>query len=129
MNEEVRQLISYRVSRAEESIEEAVLLFNSGHYNTSVNRLYYACFYAVSALLLTEGMSSPKHSGVRSLFNQYWVKPGRVSIELGKFYRTIFDYRQKGDYTDFVCFDEEQVELLIEESKAFINIIKGTLYK
>ncbi|GAB6180167.1 HEPN domain-containing protein [Desulfotomaculum defluvii] len=127
MNEEILQLINYRLSRAEESIEEAALLFNSGHFNTSVNRLYYACFYAVSALLPTEGMSSPKHSGIRSLFNQYWVKPGRISIELGKFYRTIFDYRQKGDYTDFVCFDIEQVDLLIEETKAFVQIIKGRL--
>lgn len=33
MNEEPRKLINYRVNRAEESIEEAVLLFNSTFAN------------------------------------------------------------------------------------------------
>lgn len=87
MNQETKELIKHRISRAEESLDEAILLFNSEHYNTSVNRLYYACFYAVSALLLSENMSSPKHSGVRSLFNQHWVKKERVIKELGKFFQ------------------------------------------
>ena len=41
-------LIRYRLDRAYESIEEAKLLLQNGHYHTAVNRLYYACFYAVS---------------------------------------------------------------------------------
>ncbi|MDO7786871.1 hypothetical protein [Desulforamulus aquiferis] len=47
---------------------------------------------------------------MRSLFNQYWVKKELVSKELGKFYSEIFDYRQESDYTDYACFDREQVE-------------------
>lgn len=127
MNPETVELVNYRLARADEALEESNILYKSGHINASVNRLYYACFYAVSALLLNEGLSSAKHSGVRSLFNQHWVKPGRVSIELGQFYRQIFDYRQKSDYTDFVHFDKEQIKSLIEESKAFVSIIKSKI--
>ncbi len=127
MNPETGDLVKYRLSRAEEALEEAEVLYKSNHLNASVNRLYYACFYAVSALLLNEGLSSSKHSGIRSLFVQRWVKTGRVSKELGQFYRQIFDYRQRSDYMDFVSYEKEQVLSLIEESKAFVFIIKSKI--
>lgn len=82
MKEETRTLVMYRIERAFESLEEAKILFERGHANTYVNRLYYACFYAVSALLLTKGLSSAKHSGVRSLFHQEFVKPAVINTEL-----------------------------------------------
>ena len=66
-------LIAYRLMRAHETLEDACILANEERWNACVNRLYYACFYAVSALLLTDGLSSSKHTGVRSLFNRYYV--------------------------------------------------------
>jgi uncharacterized protein (UPF0332 family) len=81
VKEETRTLILYRLERAHESLDEANILMERGHANTFVNRLYYACFYAVSALLLTKELSSAKHSGVRSLFHQNFVKEGIVSKE------------------------------------------------
>ena len=47
-------LISYRLKRAKEVFEEAEQIAKMGHWNSSVNRLYYSCFYAVSALLLQQ---------------------------------------------------------------------------
>lgn len=75
------------MSRARETIEEARLLLSAGHTNACVNRLYYAAFYVVLALLLSEGLSSTKHSGGRSLFDREWVKIGRVPVHLGRLYR------------------------------------------
>ena len=46
-----KELANYRISRAFESIEEADLLAKNEHWNTTANRLYYACFYAASAFL------------------------------------------------------------------------------
>ncbi len=63
MKEETRALIRYRMERAGETLEEAAVMLEKGHVNTAVNRLYYACFYAVSALLLTRELASAKHSG------------------------------------------------------------------
>ena len=45
-------LMHYRMERADEALEEAAILSERCHYNAAVNRLYYACFYAVQALLL-----------------------------------------------------------------------------
>jgi hypothetical protein len=74
MKPEIATVIRYRLDRALESIDEAKLLLQNGHLHSSVNRLYYACFYAVSGLLLTEGLSSAKHSGTMALFERHWVK-------------------------------------------------------
>jgi uncharacterized protein (UPF0332 family) len=63
-------LVVYRMARARETLEEAHILADSGRWNACVNRLYYACFYSVSALLLREGLSSSKHAGVRGIFNR-----------------------------------------------------------
>lgn len=127
MNSEIISLINYRITRAEEALEEAKILFDSKHFNAAVNRLYYACFYTVSALLLSEGLSSAKHSGVRSLFNQHWVKNGRINKEFGKFYGQIFDHRQNSDYSDFINFDKDQVSELLDETKTFVRILKSKI--
>ena len=44
MTPETRILVQYRLDRSREALAEAVLLLDSGHANTGVNRLYYACF-------------------------------------------------------------------------------------
>jgi uncharacterized protein (UPF0332 family) len=44
--------INYRFHRAEESFEEALILAKEERWNAVINRLYYACFYAVIALLI-----------------------------------------------------------------------------
>ncbi len=68
----------YRMTRATETMEDVRVLANAGRWNACVNRLYYACFYVVSALLVSHGLSSSKHTGVRSLFNQQYVKTGKI---------------------------------------------------
>lgn len=124
MTREQVDLIRYRLGRAFETLEEVTLLLNSGYANSAMNRLYYACFYAVTALLATEKQTSSKHSGVRALFNQNWVKPGLISREMGELYGLLFDRRQKGDYADFIRFQVSEVEPLIEQAKNFITDIK-----
>jgi uncharacterized protein (UPF0332 family) len=46
------ELIKYRLQRAESALEEAGVMADMQHWETCINRLYYACFYAVNALLL-----------------------------------------------------------------------------
>ena len=65
MKPETAELARYRLTRARESLAEARLLLDNDHVRTAVNRVYYACFYAVSALLLAEEHSSPKQGRER----------------------------------------------------------------
>jgi uncharacterized protein len=121
MTPESMELVRYRLARARESLAEAALLFANNHVRTAVNRLYYACFYAVSALLLAEGYSSPKHSGIRALFDRHWIVPGRLPKQMGRFYRQLFDARQKGDYADLVTFDRAEVGVWASDAEEFVE--------
>lgn len=79
MSAERDVLMRYRLERARETLVEADLMAQTGHWNGCVNRLYYACFYAVTALLLRHDLSAGKHTGVRSLFNRHFVRTGVMS--------------------------------------------------
>lgn len=50
-------LIKYRLHRAKETFEDAKILGERHRWNSAVNRLYYAAFYAVSALLLKSDLN------------------------------------------------------------------------
>jgi uncharacterized protein len=116
-------LIQYRLERARESLEEAELMADAGHWNGCVNRLYYACFYAVNALLLRHDLASSKHAGVRSLFNRHFIKTGLVGSELGDLYSDLFNARNHGDYSDLAWFDEATVRPQLSRVAAFISEI------
>lgn len=122
-----KDLVKYRLDRANEALEEAVLLADNAKWNTCVNRLYYSCFYAVSALLAKDDLSSSKHTGVRSLFNLHYVKSNKVPKELAQIYNDLFEKRQEGDYIDFVKFEEAQVKPLISGAKMFLSHLKKML--
>ena len=125
MNPEELAFIKHRLARADEALAEAGLLLAHEHANTAMNRLYYACFYAVSALLLTEGFSSPKHSGIRALFDQHWIKTGRLPREAGKLFRRLFEERQRSDYTDLASYQHQDVATFIEQARLFIYSIRS----
>lgn len=107
MKPEIRELVRYRVARAVETLEVARWSLQTGHLHSTVNRLYYACFYTVAALLLTENLSSSKHTGIRSLFARHWIKTGRLPREMGDLYYNLFEHRQKGDYADLATFNRK----------------------
>jgi uncharacterized protein (UPF0332 family) len=116
-----QELIRFRIQRARETLEEALLMRREEHWNACANRLYYACFYAVTALLGKKGLSATKHSGVKAFFNQHFVKSGHVSKEKGRLYNNLFEARQEGDYVDFVLFDRDTVEPWIPEVIDFVE--------
>jgi len=124
-----KELFFYRLERAQETLEDARILANSERWNACVNRLYYACFYAVSALLIKEGYSSSKHTGVRSLFNLHFVKTGVVPKELARIYNDLFERRQESDYTDFITFKESQVQPLIPQAEEFLERISILIHE
>ena len=123
MTKSNKELVSYRLQRARETLEDARILADARRWNPCVNRLYYACFYAVSALLVQAGLSSSKHTGVRSLFNRHFVRTGKVAKEKARIFNDLFERRQEGDYMDFVSFEESQVRPWVPEAEAFVESI------
>jgi uncharacterized protein (UPF0332 family) len=127
MNNYTNDLIKYRLQRANETLEEAKTMAETNHWNTCVNRLYYACFYAVNALLLNNNLSSAKHSGVRGLLNKHFIRTGIISKDFGKLYNSLYEYRQQCDYEDLFQMDEEIAISYINQTKQFIKSIKALI--
>lgn len=120
-------LVKYRLERAEETIKEAELLSQEGFFNATANRLYYACFYAALALLVTNRIETSSHSGVKTMLGLHFVSKGLLDIEHGKTFSRLFEIRHSGDYDDFVYCDKLMIDEYTPKAKAFIAAIKELL--
>jgi uncharacterized protein (UPF0332 family) len=129
MNEEknLREVVQYWIEKAEDSLKAAEDELKAGRLSFSVNRIYYACFYIVSGVLLQHKLRFSKHSGVRSAFHQYLVKPGQVSREQGQIYDELFEARQRGDYIELVRFEKQQVEGWLQKGIEFVKEVKSLI--
>ena len=121
------EIVRYWFDKAEESLLSAQDELKAGRLSFAVNRIYYACFYAVSGVLIGENLRFKKHSGVRATFHQHLVKTGKISQDLGKFYDELFEARQRGDYFEMVFFDHAQVENWLAQAKQFVQEIGSLL--
>jgi uncharacterized protein len=126
--EEKKSASKYRLERAFETIEEAKILAEKNRWNTTANRLYYASFYAISALLVISYENSPiTHAGVKTMFNNDFVRTGKVPRELGLFYNRIFSKRKDGDYEDFIVFTEQDIAPIIQQTEIFVETIENLI--
>jgi uncharacterized protein (UPF0332 family) len=110
-------------------MHEAKVMAEIKHWNTTANRLYYACFYSVIALLIKKNVSTKSHSGARIQLNNLFVKTGELSIEYAWIYGDLFNKRQESDYKDVKIFTKEEIEPLIVQAEEFISIIKKLISK
>lgn len=122
-------LVQYRLDRADETIKEAELLAKEAHFNAAVNRLYYACFYATTALLVANGIETSSHAGTKTLLGLHFVSKGLLSNEHGKTFSRLFEIRHSGDYDDFVYCDKEMVDEYTPKAQEYIAAIKSLLNK
>jgi len=122
--EHLEEVVRYWMEKATDSFNAARDELTAGRLSFSVNRIYYACFYIVSAFLLQRRLRFKKHSGVRAAFHKHLVKPGLLNREHGQFYDEIFEARQRGDYIELVHFEKEQVEEWLQRARQFVEAVK-----
>lgn len=127
MNEHQKELILYRLEQADESLQSAELLLRNDKHRPSVNRSYYAMFYAVLALLVTENYSISKHSGVISVFDREYIKKGIFDKNLSKWLHESFDLRQRADYTEMFSVSKERAEEIMKNAGLFVMEIRNFL--
>jgi uncharacterized protein (UPF0332 family) len=128
MNEQERsELVNYRIAKAIATLEEVNIA--NELWNTAVNRLYYACYYAVTALLINNEIHAQTHGGVRQMFGLHFIKTGILQTDSGKFYPDIFDMRQTGDYDDFIDFDKDDVMDLLTPANKLVSDIEKMIKK
>ena len=117
-------LIDYRVARAKEALGEAQTLGNSTYWNGAINRLYYACYYMVDALLITHKISHKTHAGTKHQLNLHFGKTGKIQPEALKFYNEIFEDRFESDYGEFSDFTKDDFQHLFPQAEQFIHLLE-----
>jgi len=117
-------LVKYRLEKANATLAEVSVQFENQFYRTAANRLYYACFYAATALLINNGYETHTHSGVKTLLGLHFIKENKLEKFYGKLYDTLFNLRQTGDYEDWVYLNEEDVLPLLKPAENFISEIE-----
>jgi uncharacterized protein (UPF0332 family) len=124
MNKEtidMTEYIRYRLDKAQEVYQAARVLYDAQQWNSVVNRLYYACFYSASALLLHRHIPAKTHSGVIGKFSEEVVRTGELSTDDFRVYAKLLNWRAKGDYSDLYDFDKEAIDSIMEPTKRFID--------
>jgi uncharacterized protein (UPF0332 family) len=127
IKENLKALIDYRLQQADESLQAAAVLFEKKLYRPSVNRSYYAMYYAVMGLLAAEKKETSKHSGVIALFDRDFVKKGLFTKDFSRWLHAAFDMRQRSDYAAGHTVLIGDAQKLLENAQAFVAEVKSVI--
>lgn len=123
-NDDRKSLIAYRHEKADMALEDATFLTDAGKYGLAANRLYYALFHAASALLLSKGITTKRHSGLITQIHLNFVKTGILSDEEGALFRVMFNLRHEDDYEDFIDVERADIEEYTPQVKTLVEKLK-----
>jgi len=109
-NEERKTLVALEIKKARETYEDIAILTAANRWSGAANRLYYAVFHAVSALLIHDGLQVNSHKGSHATFSLHYIRTGILPTEYGRLYNQLQTMREESDYN--CVYDVEPEELL-----------------
>jgi uncharacterized protein len=127
MEENNINIVEIRLDKAKEALSTAELNFQNDFLTAANNRLYYAVFYAASALLYKNNHVAKSHNGVKTLLHQHFFKTQILPYRFAEMYNQLFDLRHESDYDDIFFVEKEEIEPYLEEVKAFIETIEALI--
>lgn len=122
-DEERRIMVEHESLKARQTFAQAETLRREGYWDGVANRLYYASFHAVNALLIHDGHGARTHHGASALFRQLYIKTGILPVEVSEHYSILQTMRDKADYNCSFDATEQLVEPLIEPTRRLIETI------
>jgi uncharacterized protein (UPF0332 family) len=121
--------IRLRLEQAHESLKEAETLKKNSLFRGTINRAYYAMFYAVMALAAQKNYAASKHSGMIAFFDKEYIKTKIFPAELSRSLHMGFDRRQASDYGEVWMVDEEEASAGLSQAIDFVQRIDTYLNK
>ena len=120
-----KDIVAYRIERAFTALEQARMNIQMNCLEVTANRLYYAAYYAVSALLIANKIPTHSHEGSVTQFGLHFVQTGKVEREDGKLLSHLLTMRIKGDYSDRFGLNSEDILPYVMPTEAFIKKISS----
>ena len=116
-----KDVVAYRIERAYNALDQAKKNLEIKCLEVTANRLYYAAYYAVSALLIAHGIRTRSHEGNIGQFGQHFILTGIFPKEMGRFINNLFQMRLTGDYGDRFDLTDEDVITKIQPTEEFVE--------
>lgn len=116
-------IVRYRMENAHRTLDEVQSHINNGFYNTAMSRMYYACYYAASAILVANKINTKSHDGVKQMFSLHFIKTGLIPKKFSRFYSNLFLKRITGDYEDLFNHDCAICEEYYPTAKDFVATV------
>ena len=107
--------------KAISTLDDAEFNFKHERHSVSINRSYYACFYAAKALLLKKGIVTKTHSGTIHKFGLEYVINGNFDKHIGKFFSILEKDRGKADYDYSYEATENKAKKDLNNAKKFVK--------
>ena len=123
-DEDRRTMVALEIEKAHRFLNQAQMVQDMQQWDLAANRYYYACFHAVQALFIHNGLASKTHSGMLSQFGLHFIKPGIIEDRLGAFLTRMEQMREKGDYNCLISIGEEELNTIIEPARELIKVIE-----
>ncbi len=95
------EAIRLKLLKSQSLLAEVVVLMAYKFYVSAISRLYYSCFHATKALLLTKDLVPKTHSGVVNQLHLAFVLPGLFDPSHATFFSRLMQERIDDDYSDF----------------------------
>lgn len=125
LSENERQIIVNReLEKSQRTFEDVEFCAHEGKWEAAANRLYYALFHAMSALLVADGHNVKSHRGILALFGEHYVRTGIFDRKDGSLLSDLVIMRDNADYNCFYDADEEKLTPFIEPTRQLVNKIK-----
>lgn len=116
-------IVKFELEKANSTFAQVEILAASGFWDGAANRLYYAAFHAVTALMINDGHHVRTHHGASALFSQLYIKTGLLPTECAQLYSILQTMREKGDYNCSFNVTKEIIEPMIAPTKKLIDDI------
>jgi len=120
-------LCKYRYEQGKAALESSKTLFEKSDLKGSLNRSYYAIFYAARALLALRQLETRKHSGLVATFIKEYVASGIFAREFSNIIKNAQKIRTEVDYEDFYIVSRDTAKGQIENAEKFVKEIKRYL--
>lgn len=124
-NETTEGFAKYRLARAKETLNTAVIIFGEVKDYTSANsRAYYAIFYAIRAVLALEQIDFKKHKDVMAYFNKNYVNTEVFPRKIGRKIAQAQRVREDSDYDDEYRPSYEKTKQQLDTAKELIELVE-----
>ena len=120
-------LITLELEKSEKTLTEMEVQLQNSLWGMAANRLYYALFHAVSALLISDKHEVGTHRGAVNKFSLFYVKTGIFTPAEGRLYSQLQKLREDGDYNCSIDVDQSDVEGKVLPTRQLIAHIRRYL--